>query len=91
MTKFLEFLSGRFRRKRTKYPSRIKPGNKVKMSQMSDFNTYWYMNDQAFNLILGISIFLCFTDVTRVSEGHGYSSYYDEFPLKDSFKLLDSI
>ena len=39
-----------------------------------------------------ISIFLCFTDGTRVSEGHGYSSYEDEFPLNwDSFKLLDSI
>ena len=49
------------------------------------------MNDQAFNLILGISIFLCFTDVAHVSEGHGYLSYYDEFPLKDSFKVLDSI
>ena len=39
-------------------------------------------------------LFLCFTDVTRVSQGHGYSSYssyQDEFPLKDSFKLLDSI
>ena len=46
----------------------------------------------AFNLIVSISIFLCFTDGTRVSEGHGYSSYEDEFLLNwDSFKLLDSI
>ena len=53
-----------------------------KVEEMSDFNTYERPSR---------SIWFTFTDVTRVSEGHGYSSYYDEFPLKDSFKLLDSI
>ena len=71
--------SGRFRRKRTKYPSRIKWRRCQILTLMSD---------PRFQFDL---LFLCFTDVTRVSEGHGYSSYQDEFPLKDSFKLLDSI
>ena len=71
--------SDRFKRKCTKYPTRIKWRCQI----------LTLMNDPCVQFI---SIFLCFTDITRVSEGHDYSSYYDEFPLNwDSFKLLDSI
>ena len=55
--------SGRFRRKRTKYPSRLK----WKRCQILTL-----MNDPRVQYDL---LFLCFTDVTRVSEGHGDSSY----------------
>ena len=71
--------SGCFRRKRTKYPSLIK---------WRRYQILTLTNDPRVQFDL---LFLCFTDVTLVSEGHGYSSYQDEFPLKDSFKLLDSI
>ena len=57
--------SDRFMRKRTKYPTQIKWTRCQILTLMNDPRVQFDC----------ISIFLCFTDVTHVSEGHGYSSY----------------